>query len=76
MEAIELLQEETPIAGNLETGIGGALAGVATWGFGTGGILLGAAAIGVELTPIGWVADGILGVAAVGGGYLLGNGPI
>ncbi len=76
MEALDLLQEETAIAGNLETGIGGALVGVATWGFGTGGILLGAAAIGVQFTPIGWIADAALGVAAVGGGYLLGKGPL
>lgn len=76
MEALDLLQEETAIAGNLETGIGGALVGFSSWGFGTMSVVVGAAAVGFELTPIGWIADAVLGVAAVGGGYLLGKGPL
>lgn len=74
---VELLGDELELAGgNLETGIGGALTGLASWGMANIGVAVGVAAIGAQITPLGWAADIGLGVAAVAGGYALGNDPV
>ena len=73
---LELAVEELEFAGgDLETGIGGAVTGLASWAIANVGIAVGIAAIGAQLTPLGWVVDIGAGVGAVAGGYALGNGP-